>query len=748
MSSSTPHRIKNKIGLRIRARVHAAWSPIGQRNRRVGWLRGLGIFVVLVLALGLAVNAYAQTFFDSLPSIKGLDTAAFAGDTVLYDSGGPAHGTLLADIGNHGDHRLAVKLNQIAPTMVQATVAIEDKDFYKNPGFDIYGIIRAFFDNLRAGHIVSGASTITQQLAKQQFLTPDQTIDRKVKELALAYELSQAYSKDQILELYLNKSFYGSQSYGVEAAAQGYFHIHASQLDLAQSAMLAGLPQAPTEWNPVINPQAAKQRQQEVLQAMVRSGYITPADMDKASAEQLTYEAPINTFLAPHFVDYVQQELAQLGFRAGQQQLIVTTTLNYSLQQQADQIVRDNLQANLYKDRNGQLESALVSVDPKTGDITVMVGSTDYNTYGGKYNWTTIPRNMGSSTKPYTYGEAINARAATVDTPIYDGPSPFVYTDSIGVRTDFTNFDLGTHGTMKLKQAFMNSLNIPAVKTVLSYGPSNLVQYMRNLGVQPRLNGPNNPDGSPTYITDAPLDSYGPSVALGGYPYTMLEHAEGLAVYADNGVYHSPEAIQTVTDARGNVLYHTNPDARARQAIDPGLAFIMAQVMSDNNNRTLFPRVNPMVIPGHQVAAKTGTGQLYKDVATVGFTPDIASVIWVGDILDSSHNMDYAETSDAYFVALPAWHAFMVAALAGIPDHWFTPPSDVVSGPDNSWFFKDTTSITHLAGDAQPTPTPSPVVYQNPGDPGVQPYPAAVPSPSPNPSPGPPPPTASPKPPH
>src|SRR5256885_4940828 len=277
MARNVPERIKTKGGHSPRARIHAAWSPIGQKMRRTAMLRGLGAVLAVLLVIGLAADAYAQTFFDSLPSIQGLDSSAFAGDTLITDR----HGAVLADVGNHGDHRLAVKLKGVAPVMIQATVAIEDKGFYSNPGFDIQGIIRAIFDDIRAGHIVAGGSTITQQLAKQQFLTPDQTYARNVKEVALAYELSQAYSKDQIMELYLNKSFYGSQSYGVEAAAESYFHIHASQLDLAQSAVLAGLPQAPTEWNPVLNPDAAKTRQLEVLKAMVNNDYITQADMDK-----------------------------------------------------------------------------------------------------------------------------------------------------------------------------------------------------------------------------------------------------------------------------------------------------------------------------------------------------------------------------------------------------------------------------------------------------------------------------------
>lgn len=234
-------RIRTNGGHKPRARIHAWWSPIGQRKRHITALRLLGATVGVFLLLGFAGDAYAQIFFDSLPSIQGLNSGGFTGDTVITDSSGK----LLADVGNHGNHRLAVSLKDVAPVMIQATVAIEDRGFYTNPGFDPSAIARAAYDDLRAGHIVSGASTITQQLAKEQFLTPKQTFSRKIKEVALAYELDQTYSKNQIMDLYLNKSFYGSQSYGVEAAAESYFHIHASQLDLAQAALLAGLPQAP-----------------------------------------------------------------------------------------------------------------------------------------------------------------------------------------------------------------------------------------------------------------------------------------------------------------------------------------------------------------------------------------------------------------------------------------------------------------------------------------------------------------------
>ncbi len=727
MARNVPRKIKTKGGHRPRARVHAAWSPIGQRLRRTALLRGLGVFVAIFLVVGFAVDAYAQTFFDGLPSIQGLDSSAFAGDTLVTDRSG----TILADVGNHGDHRLAVKLKGVAPVMIQATVAIEDKGFYSNPGFDIQGIIRAVFDDIRAGHIVAGGSTITQQLAKQQFLTPDQTITRKIKEVALAYELSQAYSKDQIMELYLNKSFYGSQSYGVEAAAQSYFHIPASKLDLAQAAVLAGLPQAPTEWNPVLHPESAKLRQTEVLQAMVRQNYISQDQMDAALAEKLVYQAPINSFLAPHFVDFVLEELRQLGFKPGIQQLNVKTTLNLEWQTIGENVVRANLAHCLAPpscDPKGKLSSGLIAENPQNGEIIVMVGSPDYNAQGGQFNWTTTPRNVGSSVKPYTYAAVINARAATVDTPVYDGPSPLVYKDAYST-TQFYNYDKRSHGVLPLKQAMGNSLNICAVKVELSIGVPAVLSFMRNIGVQPRYI---NADGS--YNTHAAADTYGPSVTLGGYPITLLEHVGGMATLADMGIYHTPEAILQVTDSHGQVLYQTHADQRARQAIDPGVAFIMAQIMSDDNNRAkIFGYNSPLHFKDRIVAAKTGTSDDFKDASTVGFTPDLAVAIWIGDILDIHHTM--VQGSDGVFVATPGFHSFLATVLGPVPgNRWYTAPSDVVAGPNNSWFLSDTRSISRLPGDNPPSPSPTPINIIPPPDPGTGPV-LASPSPLPKVSP-------------
>ena len=701
-------------------------------------LRGLGAVLAVLLVIGLAADAYAQSFFDSLPSIQGLDSAAFAGDTLITDSTGKK---VLADVGNHGDHRLAVKLKDVSPVAVQATVAIEDKGFYTNQGIDFQGILRAAFENIRAGHIVGGGSTITQQLAKQQFLTPDQTVSRKIKELALAYELSQTYSKDQIMELYLNKSFYGSQSYGIEAASESYFQIPASKLDLAQASMLAGLPQAPTEWNPVLHPESAKLRQAEVLRAMVRSNFISQDAMDKAVAEKLTYYAPVNKFNAPHFVDYVLAELRQLGFQPGIQQLNVKTTLDWNMQQIGESVVASNMDRaacnarhnNYGCDPRGVLSSGLVAVEPTTGNIQVMVGSPNYNSDGGQINYTTIPRNMGSSMKPYTYGAVINARAATVDTPVYDGPSPLVYKDAYST-TKIYNYDGKSHGVLPLKKAMGNSLNVAAVKVELSIGVPAVLSWMRSMNVRPRYVIAN-PDGSfGGYDANAPSDEYGPSLTLGGYPITLLEHVEGIATYADKGVYHSPEAILSVTDSHGKELYKTHPDQRARLAIDPAVAFIMAQIMADDQNRCMIFGCNSALHwKDRTVAAKTGTTDNFKDAATIAFTPDLATGLWVGDILDNRHFMKYG--SDGVFVASPGVHTFVSSALAGIPgNRWYTAPPGVVAGPNNSWYLLDARSIARLPGDNPPSPTPSTPTYVVPPDSGDGPI-VASPVPTPCPSP-------------
>jgi membrane peptidoglycan carboxypeptidase len=704
-------QLKTSRGHRTRARIHAFWAPLGQQARRNGRLRLLAVVIAGGLVLAGMGDVYAEHYLSSLPSVKGLDAATFTGDTFIADRSG----LLLADVGNNGNHRQYLTLDKIAPNLVKGTIDVEDKNFYRNPGFDITGIVRAAYDNFRHRTVVGGGSTITQQLAKQLLLTPEQTYTRKMKEIILAYELSQTYSKNQILELYLNNSYYGEQSYGVEAAARTYFQKDAKDLDLAQATLLAGIPQAPTDWDPITHPDLAALRQKEVLDAMVNQGDISPKEAADAMAEKLSIHPPVNTFLAPHFVNFVQTELRQLGFLPGQQQLYVTTTLDYGKQVIAERAVRDNFANQRWRDTGGQLHSAMVSLDPKTGDVIAYVGSDDYNSEAGQIDYVSGNlRNTGSSMKVFTYSAALNSRKVTTESLIVDGPNPLHIPQPAAPDYVVYNYTHGTYGTLPLREAWDNSLNIPAVKTEVAIGVPTVVQFMRSVGLYPYdINLDRN----------GPLANYGPSLTLGGFPVKLLDEAHGLATIADMGVYHDVESILTVKDAHGTLLYQSNPDATRRQAIDPGVAFIAAQVLSDNyNRRILFGLNSQLHWPDRTVAAKTGTGEDFKDDASIAFTPDVATIFWLGDTLNNDHVM--VRGSAAEQVILPALHRYISESLAGVPDHWYTQPSDVVRGDPatqpHAWFLADQRSVPKLPGEL---PSPSPVTQPSavPPDPSVGP---------------------------
>lgn len=694
-------------------------------------MRNLLVVVGVLIALTLAGGAYAQQFVAGLPSVRGLDSANFGGDVIITDR----HGTVLADLGQGGNHRIIEPLAKISPWIPKATVAIEDKNFYKNQGFDLAAIARAALSNYRSGGTVSGASTITQQLAKQLFLTPEQTWTRKVREIALAYELTQTYSKDQIMDLYLNRSYYGAESYGVQSAAQTFFGKDAADLDIAESAMLAGLPKAPSDYDPFLHPDAAKARQAEVLDAMHRNGYITAATEQAAIAEKLNIKPRVNSFLAPHFVQYVEAELAKLGFMDGQQ-LVVTTTLDYPKQKIAEKVVKDNLLANKRRDPNGPLQSAMVAMDPRNGQIIAMVGSYDYNNSpGGQYNLADLPRNPGSSIKIFTYAAALNLRKATMETKVLDDPAPYCVPGYPGYCPN--NYALRGYGWQPIKYTLPNSLNISAVKVEMATGIANVVNFDRNVGVFPRI-----PTGPDRYDANANPSRYGPPLTLGSYPITFVEEATGLSTIADMGVYHAAEAVLQVTDAHGKTIYAADPDKTRRQAFDPGAAYIEAQILSNDNNRALvFGTGTALHLGDRHSAAKTGTSDNFKDGLTIGFTPTLASVFWVGDIGDNSHVMQ--KGSDGVFVAAPAWHSFMEQVLKGVPDQWYTQPTDVVK-KGNDYYLLDAQDIPVLNAprpSPQPQPTPTgPVVvvvtptYTIPPPPpnGIQPV---EPSPSPTASP-------------
>ncbi|MDQ6773370.1 MAG: transglycosylase domain-containing protein [Candidatus Dormibacteraeota bacterium] len=697
--------------------MHAAGTPLGRRRTRRALFRTGAVGLAALLALVIAGDAYATSLMDSLPDVRNLDAAAFRGDTVISDRGG----VQLADVGRDGDHRRNVTLDQVSPSLINATVAVEDQTFWTNPGVSPEAVARAGLADVTHGSIVGGGSTITQQLAKQQFLTADQTLSRKARELALAYQLSQTYSKRQILELYLNKNNYGEQQYGVQAASETYFQKPAAQLDTAQSALLAGLPQSPSLYDPVKNLANAKARQQQVLEAMVRTGYISTDQSRAAYLEPVAVHAPVNTSLAPHFVDYVLSELQALGLHVGTQQLIVKTTLDWGKQQLAENVVRSNLKANQYRDRSGQLSSAMVAEDPRTGQIVAYVGSPNINAPGGNYDFVSGTYvNPGSSLKPFTYAAAIDARRITMDTPINDFPAPLLIPAGPGYGpTKLYDYERGhSLGTQPARVALAGSLNIPAVKVEMATGIANVYSYYRGVGLN--LKGI---DGN----VNGPPDDYGPTLTLGDNATHLLDEVGAYGVLADLGLYHPAESILQVTDPRGRVLYSADPSRGARQAMNPGTAFIIDSLLTDDNNRApVFGHGSPLHMSDRQSAAKSGTTESFKDALTAGLTPDLVSVFWVGDIFGETHTM--SSGSDGVFVAAPAWNKFMTEALRGVPDHWYEAPTGVVKSPTGgSWYLQDATSIPALPGDLIPAAaTGAPATAEAaPPDPGTGAVPVA-----------------------
>jgi len=646
-----------------------------RRRRRVALQRNVlvGFLVAISLPL-LTVPALAAQTVGDLPAVTGLSSSALPQDTLIYDR----HGNLLADVGDQGDHRIVVPLSYISPNVINATIAVEDHTFYSNNGVDVGAILRAALADYSHRGIKQGGSTISQQLVKQVFIGPhpDNSLQRKAKEAALALELNRRYTKSQILEMYLNTIFYGSQTYGIEAAARSYFQTNAHDLNLAQASMLAGLPQAPTQYNPLINLAAAKKRQHEVLAAMVDNHFITQKEADAAFAVALQIHPPVNHFEAPYFVDYVLKTLRQQykilpGDRRGYR---VYTSLDLNLQHLAEQVVREQIaqKGNYYNFH----DAALVSMDPKTGEILAMVGGDDYNRPGGWINMADTPRQPGSTFKIYTYTAAIESRRFNMITPILDAPLVF---PTWGGASGFEpyiplNYDLRYHGVLPLKMAMGNSLNIPAVKTELRVGLQNVLSVARRMGV--------------THLTQ-PDENYSLSLTLGGYEVTPLDMATGVSTLATLGVRHMPAPVLSIKDATGRDVFTYDPSKNAYQAISPEVAFIIGSIMSDDRNRCMeFGCHGDLTLPGRHVAAKTGTTQAFRDNWTIGFTPTLATAVWIGN----PDNTPLSHNSTGIVGAAPIWHKFMQQALAGTPDQWYAKPAGVHQIGDN-YFLPGTENV-------------------------------------------------------
>jgi membrane peptidoglycan carboxypeptidase len=647
--------------------------------------------LVIFLLPVMGIPAITAQAVGPLPAVSGLASNKMDQDTLIYDR----HGTLLADVGKEGNHRIVVPLNYISPWVVKATLATEDRTFYSNSGIDLGGIVRAAVANLQHHRIQQGGSTISQQLVKQVYIGPNAAADiqRKLKEAILAIELNRQYSKNQILEMYLNTIFYGSQTYGIEAAARSYFQTNAHDVSLAQAAMLAGLPQAPTQYNPAVNFAAAKQRQAQVLAGMVGEKYITAAQAQAAYAVKLQVFPPTTKFEAPYFVDYVLKTLAKAPYNItsdNHKGYRVYTSLDLNLQHLAEQVVRDQVaqKGNFYNFH----DAALVSMDPRTGEVLAMVGGTDYNRPGGQYNFAyDVPRPPGSSFKIFTYTAAIESRKVNMVSPILDDPMVFPTGGDPGGLGKYIpqNYDHRFHGTLPLKMAMGNSMNIPALKTELLTGIPAVVDMAHRMGLTCL---------GPLPCIDQSPDNYGPSLTLGAYPVRLADMATAASTLATLGVRHREAPILDIKDGLGHDVYTYDPTKNEFRAVDANVAFIIASIMSDDRNRCLeFGCHGDLTLPGRTVAAKTGTTNDFKDNWTVGFTPSLATAVWVGN----PDNKPLSHNSTGIVGAAPIWHKFMVQALAGKPNEWYPVPAgiDPVGG---NYFLPGTRNLPGTLG--QPWP--------------------------------------------
>jgi len=566
--------------------------------------------------------------------------------------------------------RILVPLSEVPASLRDATIAAEDASFYDNPGFDIRAVVRATYQWIRSGTPQSGASTITQQLVKNTLLGPEQTAERKIKEAFLAMELTRRYSKDQILEMYVNEIFYGNRAYGIEAAAETYFGKPARELTLAEASLLAGLPQAPSYYDPYTSMAAARERQQYVLEQMVRTGAITQAQSDAAwrTPLELVPLSSAGTREAPHFVNYVLQQVeSRFGtealFRDGLQ---ITTSIDLDLQHAAEDAASKHI-ADI-KARNAT-NAALVSIDPKSGEIVAMLGSVDFDnaSIDGQVNVALAPRQPGSTLKPFTYVTAF-AKGWSPATLVWDIPTTFPG----GYRPN--DFDGKFPGPMTVRSALAQSRNIPALEALQFVSVPELLATVHRLGIQD--------------LRDT--NRYGLAVTLGGGEVKLLDLTYAYTAFASGGRQvgaevpsdrreqgfrqFEPVSILKVTSAAGKVLYSYDPPQGA-EVLDPRLAYQVTSVLSDDAARApTYGRNSVLVLPDHPAAVKTGTTDEFRDSWVVGYTPDLVTGVWVG-------NNNNTPMRDILGVAGAGqiWHDYMTAALDGTPGTPFKAPDGVVT---------------------------------------------------------------------
>ncbi|MDD4900996.1 MAG: penicillin-binding protein [Patescibacteria group bacterium] len=611
------------------------------------------LFYGLLVFLLFCFGAYLQ-LTRGLPDPNRLIDRQVAQSTKIYDRTGE---TILYEI--HGDEkRTMVSLKDIPDNLKNATIAIEDKDFYKHSGFSLWAIFRTLVTDVLFGK-KAGASTLTQQFIKNAVLTNEKTFTRKIKEIILAYRLEKKFSKDEILQMYFNEIPYGSTAYGVEAASQLYFGKSARDLDLAESAVLAAIPQAPSRYSPYgPNKDLLLARQKYILDLMAKYGYIAKDQAEAAKKAAVIFKKPSDNMLAPHFVMYIKELLAdQYGEKTIEQGgLKIYTTLDLYKQKIAEEVIKEKAEANAKKYQASN--AALVSIDPKTGQILAMVGSKDYfnDEIDGQVNVALQPRQPGSSFKPIVYAAAF-IKGYTPETVLYDVVTNFSTDPAKPYQPH--NYDSKEHGPVTIRQALAGSLNIPAVKAIYLTGIDNVLSLAQNLG----------------YSTLNDRSRFGLSLVLGGGEVKLLEHANAFSAFAREGLKHPLAFILKVEDKDGKVLEEfKNQDEKI---LNDEVARQINSILSDNSARAyIFGENNFLTLGSRPVAAKTGTTNDYRDAWTIGYTPSIVTGVWVGN----NDNKEMKRGADGSVVAAPIWHDYMNRVLGDTPIEYFKAPEAAPTG--------------------------------------------------------------------
>ncbi len=614
------------------------------KEKRIWWSGFLGGIIFL--------GSFFVFLITSIPSPKKLATFPYPASTLIYDRNNNLLYEIYAD-----KNRTPVILDRIPTSLVKATLAIEDKNFYSHHGFDLRGIIRACY-NIIFHHRLQGGSTITQQLVKNALLTPERTFTRKIKEAILTFLTELIYSKNQILEMYFNQTPYGGISWGVEAAAKTYFEKDVQDLTLAESALLAGLPAAPTKFSPFIHPDLALSRQKLVLKKMLEYKMISQEDYEKAVNEKLKFASPGAKIKAPHFVFYVKEQLVEKFGQAVVEQggLRVKTTLDLSLQEMTQQIVLSEVaKLKAAKVSNG----AVLVTNPKTGEILAMVGSKDYfaEDIDGKFNVTTAGRQPGSAIKPINYAVGLETRKVTPATVFNDMPTCF----SVPGQKIYCprNYDGLFHGPVQLRFALGNSFNLPAVKMLALNSLETFIASASAMGI--------------TSFKDPSL--YGLSLTLGGGEVKMTEMATAFGVLANGGIRQDLVSILEIKDRGGKILekFDFLPGPRI---ISSETAYLISHILLDNNARSAaFGPSSTLVVKNHpEVSVKTGTTNDKRDNWTIGYTPSVVVAVWVGN----NDNSEMGWVASGITGASPIWNKVISFILKDKDQEWPIMPEGIV----------------------------------------------------------------------